>query len=260
MDSVIVALVAFVCMAGGALGAMGVASRMPGHYVSKETQDTVKLGVGMIAAMASLILGLMTASVKGGFDATDKDVHSYALNTLSLDTYMRHYGPDACPARGLLRDYAAAVIGETWGKGAGVAPSQPGRDSEEILLALDGMVRHWTPANDDQRMIRASAIERLQTLVASRWTVNEEAVTNIPMVFVVVLVVWLTLIFVSFGLFAQPNLVTIGALVLCALSIAGALFIIIEMSGPFDGLVRVSPKPLVQVMRMLDAHPCSALR
>ena len=248
-------LIAFICMFGGALGAMFVARRLPEHHVSKETQDTVKLGVGMIAAMASLILGLMTASVKGGFDTTDKDVHTYALNILTVDSYMRHYGPEACGARDLLRRYTEGVIEEAWS--GGDDSGTPNLKTGKILLDLDGAVRSWTPQSEDQRAIRASVAERLQTLLASRWTISQEAVTNIPGVFVLVLLIWLTLIFISFGLFAPSNIVVVGALLLCSLSISCALFIIMEMSGPFEGIILVQPKPLMRVLDVLALQGCA---
>lgn len=248
-------LIAFFFMFGGTLGALFVARMLPEHHVSKETQDTVKLGVGMIAAMASLILGLMTASVKGAFDTTDKDVHTYALNILTVDATMRHYGPGACGARDLLKRYTQGVIQETWhgADDSGVPDAMTGL----ILLDIDGAVRGWTTQNDDQRAVRSSVLDRLQTLLASRWTISQEAVTNIPPIFVIVLIIWLTLIFVSFGLFAPPNAVVVGALLLCSMSIAGALFIIMEMSGPFDGIITVQPKPLLRVLDALSLQSCA---
>lgn len=247
-------LIAFIFMFGGTLSALFIARLLPEHHVSKETQDTVKLGVGMIAAMASLILGLMTASVKGAFDTTDKDVHTYALNILTVDTAMRHYGPGACAARDLLQRYTQGVIQETW-RGADDS-GVPDGTTGLILLDIDGAVRGWGPQNDDQRAIRSLVLDRLQSLLASRWTISQEAVTNIPPIFIIVLIIWLTLIFVSFGLFAPPNAVVVGALLLCSLSIAGALFIIMEMSGPFDGIITVQPKPLMRVLDVLSLQGC----
>jgi hypothetical protein len=59
-----------------------------------------------------------------------------------------------------------------------------------------------------------------------------------------VLVFWLTMIFVSLGLFAPRNATVIAALCVCALSVAGAIFLILEMDSPFEGLMTISPEPL----------------
>jgi hypothetical protein len=67
---------------------------------------------------------------------------------------------------------------------------------------------------------------------------------TIPFPFLVVLLFWLTIAFASYGLFAPRNATVIAALFACALSIAGALSLVLEMDAPFTGLIRVSPDPL----------------
>ena len=64
------------------------------------------------------------------------------------------------------------------------------------------------------------------------------------MPFLVVLVFWLTILFISFGLFAPPNATVIATLFVCALSVSGAIFLILELDQPFEGLIRISSAPL----------------
>ncbi len=258
MESSVVAAIAFACMLTGAMGAMTIAQYLPAHHVSKETQDAVKLGVGMIAAMASLILGLMTASVKGNFDTTDRDVHTYATYVLGLDASLRHYGPDAAPARELLSDYARAVVNETW-QGTPDLPALRNTQSSEALLgALDTAVRQLAPVTPEAQELRTEALARLNAITTTRWSVLEESTAAIPTIFTVVLVVWLTLIFASFGLFAPPNVISIVALSLCSASIGGALFLILEMSGPFDGFIAISPKPMQDALISIERFTTGA--
>ncbi len=252
MGSWAVAAIAFGCMFVGAMGAMGIARYLPAHHISKETQDAVKLGVGMIAAMASLILGLMTASVKGNFDTTDRDVHTYATYVLGLDASLRHYGPDTAAARTLLDDYARAVVSETWDGTPDLPALHSPQPSETLLSQLDTAVRQLTPATPEAQELRAEALARLNAIITTRWSVLEESTAAIPTIFIVVLVIWLTLIFASFGLFAPANAVSILALTLCSASIGGALFLILEMSGPFDGFIAVSPKPMTDAIASIE--------
>lgn len=252
MDSWAVAGIAFGCMFAGAMGAMAFGRFLPAHHLSKETQDAVKLGVGMIAAMASLILGLMTASVKGNFDTTDRDVHTYATYILGLDATLRHYGPDAAPVRTVLNDYARAVVNETWNDTPDLPERHGTQSSEELLGALDSAIRQLTPPTSEAKEEWKEALTRLNSIVTTRWSVLEESTAAIPTIFVVVLVVWLTLIFASFGLFAPPNVISIVALTLCSASIAGALFLILEMSGPFDGFIAISPKPMTDAITSVE--------
>jgi hypothetical protein len=81
-------------------------------------------------------------------------------------------------------------------------------------------------------------------LLLSRWLVMSGTETSVPTPFLGVLMFWLTVIFVSFGLYAPRNGTVTAVLFVCALSIGCALFLVLEMDGPFDGLIRVSPDPV----------------
>ncbi|OYX82285.1 MAG: hypothetical protein B7Y01_01500 [Xanthobacter sp. 17-67-6] len=256
MSSNLVSLLAFIGMFAGAMVAQVAARRLSEHHVSARTQDTVKLGVGMVAAMTSLILGLMTASVKSNFDSTDKDVHTYALSILSLETDLRHAGPAGCQPQMLLMDYTRAVLQENWTDTRDLPKTRTDTRSADILLNLDTVIRTWAPDTELLKEVRAAAISDLRAILTTRWTVSEEAVASVPGPFILVLIIWLSLIFVSFGLFAPQNAIVSVFFFMCALSIAGALFLILEMSGPFDGLISVSPQPLVRALEFIQANGC----
>lgn len=239
MQALAVGALVFVSLFAGACAGMWGARRLRENHLSKETQEAVKLGVGMVAAMASLILGLMTASVKGNFDATARDVQQFATDLITLDVSLRTYGPGANDARQALIAYTRHALAETW-PGEDSARSRIQSTSSEILLeALGHQIRILAPASALQGELRAEALDRYKTVTALRWTVVGEAVTTVPPVFIAVLIVWLTLIFISFGLFAPVNAVSVVMFFLCSLSLAGALFLILEMSGPFDGIIHV---------------------
>ena len=83
-----------------------------------------------------------------------------------------------------------------------------------------------------------------EALLKARWLVFAGGGTSVPLPFLVVLLFWLTITFASFGLFAPRNAMVIVVLFVCALSVGGAVFLIAEMDGPFDGLLKVSADPL----------------
>ena len=62
----------------------------------------------------------------------------------------------------------------------------------------------------------------------------------------------LTVLFGSFGLFAPRNGTTVGALLICALSIALSIFLILEMDDPFGGAMRVSEAPVRHALAEID--------
>ncbi|HEY1863309.1 MAG TPA: hypothetical protein VGG77_06380, partial [Roseiarcus sp.] len=72
--------------------------------------------------------------------------------------------------------------------------------------------------------------------------------------FVALLVFWLFLLFASFGLFAPRNLTSAAILTLCALAVAAAVGMFLELEQGFGGLVRVSPLPMLQAVKTLEAR------
>jgi hypothetical protein len=79
----------------------------------------------------------------------------------------------------------------------------------------------------------------------------EERERSMPMPFLVMLVFWLTIIFVSFGLFAPPNGTVVTTMFVCALSVSGAIYLILELARPFGGLLQISSAPLRDALQNL---------
>ena len=72
------------------------------------------------------------------------------------------------------------------------------------------------------------------------------------MPFLVVVILWLSIIFASFGLFAPRNTTVIVTLCVCALSLSGAIFLILEMYEPYSGgLIQISSAPLRAALAQL---------
>ncbi|MEI6676560.1 MAG: hypothetical protein WCO57_15425 [Verrucomicrobiota bacterium] len=70
-------------------------------------------------------------------------------------------------------------------------------------------------------------------------------------VFVVLLAFWLAMLFLSFGLFAPRNATVSAVLLVCAFSVSSAVFLILEMSHPLDGFIKVSSAPLLKALELI---------
>jgi hypothetical protein len=82
---------------------MRVRSALPEAHLTKESQDVIRLGMGLVATMTALLLALVTAAAKGSFDAQDTAVRNAAAGILTLDRLLARYGPETQPTRELLR-------------------------------------------------------------------------------------------------------------------------------------------------------------
>ena len=81
MDATVVGIIVFTCTFVGALFGMWLRTALPEHWLDAESRDTVKVGVGLIATMTALVLGLVTASTKSSFDAVDTAVKQTGSST-----------------------------------------------------------------------------------------------------------------------------------------------------------------------------------
>ena len=105
--------------------------------------------------------------------------------------------------------------------------------------------------NDFQKSRLAQALQISDDVLQTRLLLLEGQQTNLPTTFIVVLIFWLTGLFVSFGLFAPSNGVVMTVLLVCALSVASAIFLILEMNRPLDGFIKASNAPLRKAVELI---------
>lgn len=245
MTPLAIAGLVFVCSLGGALVGIRLRTRLPGHHLSEDSKDTVKLGIGLIATMTALVLGLVTASAKSAFDELDMAVKVTAGEVLTLDRVLARYGPETHELRVAVREGVGRRIDLTWPP----AETRPSEALDPSVLmkgveALADRILALSPQTHGQRYLQSRAVDLSEDILEARWLGFGGVGSSIPSLFLVMLLLWLTVTFGSFGLFAPLNGTVLAVLVVCALSVAGAVFLIYEMNGAFEGLIRVSADPL----------------
>jgi len=236
--------VVFACTFGGALAGMGLRAVLPEHHLSADSKDVVKLGMGLIATLSALVLGLLIASAKSSFDGQRTGFQQLAANLVLLDRALARYGPETKDAREALRRLIASNIEHLWpeddSKSSGLGASSLTATGSKLI----DQIRELSPKNEGQRWAQSQALQITTDLARSRWLLIEQNESAIPTPFLVVVVFWLTVLFASFGLFSPLNPTVIAALLVCALSVAGAMFLIVDLDQPFGGLIQISNMPL----------------
>ncbi len=109
---------------------------------------------------------------------------------------------------------------------------------------LVGAIRALRPRDDSQRALQSRALDMTEELLQARWLVHAATEPSVPVPFLMILLFWLTIIFASFGVFAPRNATVLTVLFVCGLSVSLAVFLVLEMDTPFDGLLKVSADPL----------------
>jgi hypothetical protein len=248
MTALTYAFITFVCTAGCAVLGTNIRTWLPEAHLNKESQDVIRLGMGLVATMTALLLGLVTAAAKGSFDAQDVAVKNAAAGLMTLDRLLARYGPETQPSRGLLRHAVADRLESMWPPNgarpidldlsrAPSAEPAPAEQFENQILAL-------TPQTDTQRWLKAEALKLIEEVVRTRFRLLGSANGAVPRAMLTVVIFWLSMTFASFGLSAPRNATVITVLLISALSVAAAVFLILELDGPFEGLIRISSEPL----------------
>jgi hypothetical protein len=243
MSATTIAAITFVCTFGCAWWGTGIRSALPQSHLSKESQDVVRLGMGLVATMTALLLGLVTAAAKNTFDSFDTAVRNSAVNILMLDRDLARYGPETEPTRDLVRRAVAARIEATWSEKGGAPPPPNGSGIVSPAEAVQNQILALDPGNDTQRWLKAECLRLTDDILRARWRVLGGRAGAVPPTFLAVVIFWLTATFASFGLYAPRNSTVLSVLIIASLSVAAAMFLILELDSPFGGLMKVSSDP-----------------
>ena len=251
MNPTVVGIVVFACAFCGALGGIRLRTILPDQHLSDESRDTIKVGIGLIATMTALVLGLVTASAKSSFDEQNRTIKHTAADILSLDRVLAQYGPETAEIRKAMKLALAGRIEMMWSQDQSQRACLEAGDAARGAELLAGRLRGLTPQTDDQRWLRSRALDLSERVLEARWLVFAGHSGSVPVAFLVTLVFWLTITFASFGLFAPRNATVVTVLFVCAISVAGAAFLILELDGQFEGLITVSAEPLKYALAQL---------
>jgi hypothetical protein len=251
MSSLTIGLIAFACIFGGALLGLLIRSFLPENHMIDDARDIVKLGTGLIATLAALILGLLISSAKGTLDTLNNELTQNGAKIILLDRVLADYGPETREVRGMLRGAVVNIIDRVWPedrtKQVNIGTMETTTTIESIQEKLNGL----SPRNATQRQLQSQALQIATDLAQSRWILIEQAQQAFPTAFLVVLLFWLTMLFAGFGLLSPGNATVIAVLFICALSLAGAIFLITEMNTPVTGIIKVSSAPFHKALANL---------
>ena len=247
MSAIPISILVSACIFAGSLLGLHLHRVLPRAELGKDTQDVVRLGTGMLSVLASLVLGLLIATAKTSFDTTTNEIRSYGADLILLAETFRDYGNAERP-RASLQHYTERVLAEDWPESGSRGTLTDNREVGALLEHVREEIRALKPVDDGQRYLQNQMLEISTALLRQRWLLVEQDEPSVRMVLVVVLVAWITLIFVSFGLNAPRNATVVGAMLICAMAIGGSIFLILQLDRPFDGVMRVSSRPLVNAL------------
>jgi hypothetical protein len=245
MSSIAISSIAFVSVFGGAMLGMFLRSALPQHHLSDDSKDVMKLGMALVATMSALVLGLLITSAKSSYDEQNAELTDASVKVVLLDRALAHYGPETKEMRDMVRAALTRALDRLWSSNRGFTPD---RSAEDILF---DKIQKLSPKDDGQRALKSEALSLTRDIAQIRWLQYEEVNKSIPGPVLVVLISWLTTLFIGFGLLARPNGTVIISLSISALSVSSAIFLILELFSPYTGVIKVSSVPFRAALMQL---------
>ncbi len=251
MNGIPASLIAFATIFGGAFVGAWLRRRLPEHHLGEGTKDIVRLGTGLLGTLSALVLGLLIASANSSYDTQSTYVRRLTANLILLDEILDQYGPETRTAREFLRRSIGPLVDKIWQRNTADAPKQgPFRASAMAEMAYKS-IQELTPTNDPQRSLKGQALQTFTDLAQARLELFARAGSAIPTPFLAMLILWLTIIFASFSLFTRLNPTLVVIICIFALSASGAIYLILELSQPFGGLIQIPSSPLLDALEPL---------
>ncbi|WP_051979323.1 hypothetical protein [Edaphobacter aggregans] len=203
-------LIGFVFIFGGAIVGMILRRVLPDHHLRDDSRDVIKLATGLVGTISALVLGLLIASAKGSYDAQTTETEKILDQSWSKNGTRAYRLDTASIGGGVLYDKIQAL----------------------------------NPSDELQRSIKSQALSLTVNIGQLCMLMYEQATLVVSKPLLVIMVFWLTVTFVIWGLLAPPNGTVIAVMLASALSASGAILLILEMYSPYEGFIRVADAPL----------------
>ena len=251
MIQAIVGAAAFICCFGAALIGLLLHKRLPDNHLDGESKDVVKLVMGLIGTMAALVLGLLIASAQSSYNSQASSLQKLAADVVHLDHLLALYGPETQHARELLRQDVTLAYEMAWSPNgvhtSKLDPSAMRAQADKFYDALQDL----TPTTDRQRFAHTEALQLATGIAQTRTLMYQQAHGIIAWPFLAILVFWVSTLFLGFGLLARTHATTVVTLVIGSLSVAAAIFLILELGSPYGGLIRLPNQPIRDALEQL---------
>ena len=234
-----IAVASFVLILISIGGGLFLRYKLPDDHLSGDSKDVIRLATALIGTMAAVVVALLFASTRSGYETTNGHVARLTAGVVELDQLLKEYGgQESLSMRRALRIDLASMVSAIWRDDAPVTGTllRPVMQEDTVLYQL----RQIEPKTPVQSAIKTCALSVSSDVELTRLTLLAQPPDTLSRPFITVLVLWLCFIFASFSMSAKANPTLVVVLVVCGFTAATAIYLILELGQPFDGLLQLS--------------------
>ena len=229
---------------GSAMLGMVISRRMPDHHRSAEAKATVSVSIAVVGTMTALVIGFLISNANTAFNARNATVSLLSSNISQLDTLLRRYGPETESIRENLQRIAAMKFEDLFADDPAGKHKVDNPVTAKVFDNVEDRIVALKPADDRQKWLSGEALRLAAGVRAARSQLVQQNVNSLPLPFVGVVVLWLIVVFGSFGVFAPRNATTVVALFFSVLAVSMAFKLVLDLDNPFDRGIRLTPPPI----------------
>jgi hypothetical protein len=241
--AVIIALASFALILISIAGGLYLRYKLPDSHLSGDSKEVIRLATALIGTMAAVVVALLFASTRSSYEATNSQVARLTAGVVELDQLLKEYGgPESLELRRALRTDTASMVSAIWRDDAPVTGAllRPVTQEETVLYKL----RQLDPKTQVQTAVKARALVVSNDIEQTRLTLLSSPPDSLSRPFIAVLVLWLCFIFASFSMSSKANPTLVTVLLICGFTASTAIYLVLELGQPFDGLLQLSNRAL----------------
>ena len=250
MHSIVVAVGVALLMAASGVAGLFVQKSLAEHHTSDRSRDMIGGVVGLLTLLLALVLGLLIWTAYGVFTTQQNELNLLSARALEYDLELKQYGPEAQHGRELLRTDLVWAHEQFWGDEDAMAQAYGA--SYANMGSVSSFLGGLHPTTDAQRQLLSAAAAHYGSIGETRLLMSLQLANPISWPLLITVTAWSCLLFCGFGMLSRINATTLTALALGAISVASAIFMILEYSQPYTSLIRISPAGLEEVIVDLD--------
>ena len=231
---------------------------LPEPHTADRSRDMIGAIVGLISLLLALVLGTLVGSAYGFYSTQKSEMETFAARAIQLDLALAEFGPETAPQRAKMQETLQGVRDMVWGGNAMPTPQALSvRAPLPHLRELDEYVASLDPKTPAQRQFAAAAAGDAAAIEQTRLLVSLQLASSVSWPLVVIVVSWALILFCGYGVLSRLNATTLTALAFGAFAVGSAIFLILELSQPFNGVFRIPSNAYDQMLDSLgeDLRP-----
>jgi hypothetical protein len=245
-------VVGLAVFAGGAVGLI-LQRILPEASTTGGPRDMIGAVVGLLTLLSALTMGLLIWTAYGVYSGQNVAIQTLAAKVLQLDLALEDYGPEALPERASLRENVGKTIDQIWGAKESDADFGAANFAAAVhnLRNREKALENLHPSTDAQKQALADANATIDAIGQARLQMSFALASPVSYPLIMIVVGWGVLLFCGFGLMAKGHAMSLVAVLVGAVAVATAVYMILDLSSPYSGLFRASSLPLEQVLAVM---------